>query len=114
MIMHLFQQLAGGPRIWEGARALRGLAVMMFLGFLLLLVIGIALLWRRGGGTGGAGARVDEAVTTLRLRYANGEIAREEFLQANQDLGGPPPPAPPVVPHPPAPPVAPPAPPSQG
>jgi uncharacterized membrane protein len=30
----------------------------------------------------------DEALAALRLRYARGEITREEFLQANQDLGG--------------------------
>ena len=37
----------------------------------------------------------DDALEILRLRYARGEIDREAFLQASQDLGGP---APPVWP----------------
>ncbi len=80
--------------MWGRGMALRWLAVLMFLGFLALLAIGIALLWRRG--SSGSTAQLDEAVTAIRMRYANGEMTREEFLQANRDLGGP-------EPHPPAP-----------
>ena len=29
-----------------------------------------------------------DALAILRLRYARGEISRDEFLQANADLGG--------------------------
>jgi putative membrane protein len=33
--------------------------------------------------------RPDGALEEVRLRYARGEISREEFLQRSQDLGGP-------------------------
>ena len=43
---------------------------------------------------------VDTALQEARMRYARGEMTREEFLQISTDLGGaptipPPPPAPP-------------------
>jgi len=34
-------------------------------------------------------ARGDDALATVRMRYARGEIAREEFLRLSEDLGGP-------------------------
>ena len=34
-------------------------------------------------------ARVDEALATARMRYARGEIGREDFLRISEDLGGP-------------------------
>jgi uncharacterized membrane protein len=34
----------------------------------------------------------DDPLTVLRLRYARGEIVRDEFLQASADLGAPSPP----------------------
>jgi uncharacterized membrane protein len=45
----------------------------------------------RGMGPGLAGGAPEEV---LRLRYARGELSREEFLQANADLAGPGPTAP--------------------
>jgi len=40
----------------------------------------------------------DAAMEELRIRYARGEFAREEFVQRSVDLGGPPPAAdPPAV-----------------
>ncbi len=33
-------------------------------------------------------AHLEEPLSVLRLRYARGEISREEFLQASADLGG--------------------------
>jgi uncharacterized membrane protein len=32
----------------------------------------------------------DDPLAILRLRYARGEISRDEFLRANEDLGGAP------------------------
>jgi uncharacterized membrane protein len=32
--------------------------------------------------------RPDDPLAILRLRYARGEIGRDEFLRANEDLGG--------------------------
>jgi hypothetical protein len=37
------------------------------------------------------GAGVDPALAALRLRYARGELSREEFLRTSADLGAPPP-----------------------
>jgi putative membrane protein len=37
---------------------------------------------------GAAVVRRDGALEELRLRYARGEMSREEFLQRSQDLGG--------------------------
>jgi uncharacterized membrane protein len=34
-----------------------------------------------------------DALAVLRLRYARGEISRDEYLQATTDLGGAPPPS---------------------
>lgn len=36
-----------------------------------------------------AGATVDSALELVRMRYAKGEIDREEFLRVSTDLGGP-------------------------
>jgi uncharacterized membrane protein len=51
---------------------------------------------RGGAGLGRAG--MDSAVQELRLRYARGELGRDEFVQRFHDLGGeglePPPPPP--------------------
>jgi putative membrane protein len=67
---------------------------------LVLLLVGLAaLVWAlvRAGGLGrqaqiasAAPSPADVALDTLRLRYARGEITREEFVRANADLGGAP------------------------
>ena len=74
----------------------------------MLIVAGIVALvsWMSGGRTarpvspGPAsrpGSHEDEALATLRMRYARGEVSRDEFLQASDDLGAPvPPPVPPA------------------
>src|SRR5690348_9416043 len=48
-----------------------------------------------------AGRPVDTALQEARMRYARGEMTREEFLQISTDLGGPAtiPPAPPAAPE---------------
>lgn len=38
-----------------------------------------------------APAAAEEPLALLRLRYARGEISRDDFLQASADLGGSPP-----------------------
>lgn len=55
--------------------------------------------WRPGGGPP---PPPNPALTELDLRYARGEIGREEFLQRRADLLGhvPPPPGPPGAPPP--------------
>lgn len=39
---------------------------------------------------------VDPALAELRLRYARGEVSRDDFLRISTDLGAPPPPPPPA------------------
>jgi uncharacterized membrane protein len=74
----------------------------LFLGWLLgvvFLVLLIALaVYVVGGLTRGHGAshpagspglvQPDDPLSILRLRYARGEIGRDEFVRANEDLGG--------------------------
>jgi uncharacterized membrane protein len=88
--------------VWMGGRGfglgdygigLRLVAIFMFLAFLALLVVGVVLLWQRNARS--PGSRPDEALATLRQRYASGGMTREEFLQANTDLGGSEPSSPP-------------------
>ena len=64
-----------------------GLSWVIFavlLALLLLAVVSLALnaYWRTNGGSTGALAELD-------LRYARGEIGRDEYLQGGADLGGP-------------------------
>jgi putative membrane protein len=65
---------------------------------LLLALIGVAV-WAVSRATSrgsavfvspqaGTVARPDGAMEELRLRYARGEMSREEFIQRSQDLGG--------------------------
>jgi putative membrane protein len=82
-----------GFRPWDYDVGFRLMAVLMFFGFLALLIVGVVLLWQRNGRSG-PGPRSDEALATLRMRYARGEMTREEFLQANADLGDGEPPLP--------------------
>ena len=82
--------------MWDRGFAYRWIALFLFLAFLALLALGVVALWRRGSsGAGPVSPGVDEAVSTLRMRYARGEMTAEEFLQANEVLGGPPPTNPP-------------------
>jgi uncharacterized membrane protein len=69
---------------------------LVFAALLALLVVGVLALLGRTGRPRviPAGARQEpasDALTVLRLRYARGEISRDEFLQASEDLGLPPP-----------------------
>jgi len=43
-----------------------------------------------GGGVPG-GAPADSALELVRMRYAKGEIERDEFVRVSTDLGAPPP-----------------------
>jgi putative membrane protein len=71
-----------------------------FLFFVLLIALTVyAVSWLVGGRHGhlrAAGPAVpvparDDPLAILRMRYARGEIGRDEFLRANEDLGAPPP-----------------------
>jgi uncharacterized membrane protein len=92
MAADLMFQMMGDPWTWGRGFAVRWIAWFLFMAFLALLVLGVALLWRRGSGPKVDAASGDEALDAIRLRYARGEITREEFLEVTKDLGGPEPP----------------------
>jgi uncharacterized membrane protein len=76
-----------------GGELIHVLAWLFFLGFLALVALGVVLLWRRGDqSASAASASVEQALATVRMRYAKGEMTREEFVQASADLGSPVPP----------------------
>lgn len=68
--------------------------VMLLIGLLLVaVVIAVVVLAVRsasggGGGGGGGGGRSADAVHELELRYARGEIDRDDHLQRRADLEG--------------------------
>jgi uncharacterized membrane protein len=71
------------------------LHVIVFLLLLALLVAGVVWLVRHFSGgalapaaAGPALAGPDPAVAALRMRYAKGEVSREEFQHTMEDLGG--------------------------
>jgi uncharacterized membrane protein len=82
---------------WGDGAGPLGWAVFALL--LVALVVGVVAIssWLAGGRPGARYARpappdrapADDALTVLRLRYARGEVSREEFLRASEDLGAP-------------------------
>lgn len=68
----------GGMGLWVGLWSLLALALLV------LAVLGSVWLIRNMGGSfgGSRGSAVDE----LERRYARGEIGREEFVRAREDL----------------------------
>jgi putative membrane protein len=55
---------------------------------LALLVVGIVWLVRTLAGPGPGGSTISAARQELDLRYARGELTREEYLQRRTDLEG--------------------------
>jgi putative membrane protein len=62
---------------------------------LLMLVLIAVAVWavlrvtgRSSAAVAGPVARVDPALEEVRLRYARGEMDREEYVQRSRDLGG--------------------------
>jgi uncharacterized membrane protein len=103
MSTHLILRLGRGFGMgWHGY-AFRWLAILMFLAFIALLVVGVVLLFRRGASpSASALPPMDQALVTVRMRYAQGEMTTQEFLEASEALGGPPASPPPAPPAPPA------------
>jgi len=102
---------------WEWAHALLGL--LLVAAIVALIVFLLMRLFERQRPAAAAGptyapprppaAFVDPALAELRLRYARGEVSRDDFLRISTDLGAPPPPPPPAPPAAPAAPPTPPA-----
>ena len=67
--------------------------VLLLIAVAALVVIAVRVLLDGRGGTAQPpaplSARVDEALAAARMRYARGEIGREDFLRMSEDLGGP-------------------------
>jgi len=103
MSTHLVLSLGRGFGMgWHGMGA-GWIAFLVFWAFLALLVVGVVLLFRRGASpSANALPPMDQALVTLRMRYAQGEMTTKEFLEANEALGGPPSSQPPPPPAPPA------------
>ena len=87
-----------GDAFWHGGHGFPVLGWLVPL-LLLALVVGLvvwALLRPRDGRhayvPAASAPSVDTALAELRLRYARGELAREDFLRIGADLGAPPPP----------------------
>lgn len=89
----------GGPGFEHAHHHPHPFAWLLLLVLLALIVVGAVWLVRRFAGSGPAmqGPAVapvtDGALETVRLRYARGEIDRDEFLRVSADLGGTPLPA---------------------
>jgi uncharacterized membrane protein len=95
-------QLYGRPGFEHHHGDHRWLALLLFVLLLLALaalaVSAVRLAFGRHGKTVAAvGTPPDDALGTLRMRYARGEIDRDAFLLAHADLGGEPPPGASVV-----------------
>lgn len=66
----------------------------LLFGVALIVLVVLAIVWlirsmRAGGTRPTGGASPASARDALDLRYARGEISREEYLQARRDLEGP-------------------------
>lgn len=60
---------------------------LMILFWGLIIWVVVALVQAASGGRLSGGSREDEAMKTLRERYAKGEITKEQFDQMKKDLG---------------------------
>ncbi|MGZ4381995.1 MAG: SHOCT domain-containing protein [Gaiellaceae bacterium] len=75
----------GEPHVWA----------WLFMALVLAALIGLAVFLalrytsrRAAPPVATAPASSEEALAVLRMRYARGEVSRDEFLQASIDLGG--------------------------
>lgn len=102
-----FPGRGGGELIREGLRRggfhWEGLLTMLLLATFVALLVWLLIRATRqplAAGWGGrppavaAGGGGDPALAKARLRYANGELSREDYLTLVDDLGGTPPPPP--------------------
>jgi uncharacterized membrane protein len=82
-----FNHHDGHPLAWV-------LFVLLLLAVAALIVIAARSLLAPRGGASPVSAppapRADDALMTVRMRYARGEIGRDDFLRISEDLGGPP------------------------
>ncbi len=77
-------QHQGHPLFWL-------LILVLFVALAVLAIYSIIRLMRSGGQAATAPGGPDAAVESVRMRYARGEIDRDEFIRVASDLGAPPP-----------------------
>lgn len=76
--------LGGWDAWWFG---LHGLGMLLFWGLLILaVVLLVRAVLHAGRPQGGAGPGADPALTTLRERFARGEVNQEEFERMREAL----------------------------
>ena len=59
---------------------------MMLLGILLLIGIGLLIYFTAKNRSGDSSKNDDEAIEIIKVRYARGEITREEFQSISKEL----------------------------
>lgn len=74
---------AGDAGGWPDGLSWVIFAVLLTLLLLAIVSLALSAYWRTAGGSRGG------VLGELDLRYARGEIARDEYLQRRADLGGP-------------------------
>lgn len=88
-----------------GGDVLHWIFTLAFLALVVILAVWLIQNMRRPAMVGGPASRplpprpmssVETALAEARMRYARGEMTREQFLQINADLGGAPPEQPPT------------------
>jgi uncharacterized membrane protein len=79
----------GGPSAL--AWTIFALQLLLLAGLAYLVVRSVAGSWRPAAATATTVApapQANEAVEIVRMRYARGEVSRDEYVQAVRDLGG--------------------------
>ena len=72
---------------WGGLHGIGGLGLLFWLLVLALLAVGIISLMRSPSAIGAAQSTGrDDSLDLLELRYARGEIGRNEYLQKRRDI----------------------------
>jgi uncharacterized membrane protein len=83
-----FYTQRGGFEHHGGHHWLALLLIVLLVAALILIAIAAVRIAFSPRTSASATAPADDALSVLRLRYARGEVAREEFLLAHGDLGG--------------------------
>jgi uncharacterized membrane protein len=84
---HGFEHHHGGGSHWIAL-----LLFVLLVASLVVLAISVARMAFNRSKAAAAGRAENDALGTLRMRYARGEIGRDDFLLAHADLGGAQPP----------------------
>jgi uncharacterized membrane protein len=77
---------------WRLGGIMPSLLLLLLIGVTIWAVLRITargLVPAEGPGRPLPGGRRDQALEEVRLRYARGDMTREEFVQRSRDLGGP-------------------------